>query len=442
MRGSGLDIGFNSTPTVLPAEGAVLRAPAWLWDLASWEGAASAGFERCLVIDGQTLNDYSPWNFDATCQAIATTYPDAEYVETGNEPDGSGPSSTLMSKGAYYALIRAARAAWPEATIIAGGLAGQDLSYADGSEVAGADLQGAHVYTFDASTITPYIEAYRDHTLLPVAVTEIGAQAAGFDSEHDRAVFFSNALIDLWEADVPLAIIYRYDQVDADPATDFSVQGLESEAAIASAIPALAGAPPEASLIQAIDISGAVLTPALCLKLYGLGCRRIIQDILYGDPALMTANMALALSMGFVVEASAYLMWGGDPLGQVNQALALAMPYAERLWLDCEDNGNGTPGNPDPATYPPTFIISVIQSAIDQFGSFPYGIYSGAGWWEVATDNYQGFANLDWWVADWDGSPDTTVFIPFGGVTAPICKQYAGNQSIAGILADLDVFVS
>jgi hypothetical protein len=171
-----------------------------------------------LVLDRQSITVWG-WlhgSFRGSCARLAQRYPDLKYVEAGNEPDGTGDPSSAQSKADYYALISAARAAWPHATIIAGGLVAIAFDYFDGVQAAGADVAGFHPYAQQPETLPSLIAACRDHTSLPLVATEFGAPKELFDTEHDRAVWFSGMLVALWEAGITMACVYRYDPAAGD----------------------------------------------------------------------------------------------------------------------------------------------------------------------------------------------------------------------------------
>ncbi len=223
-----------------PESGSYLRAPAGQWTPAAFTAQQAAGTEPILVLDRDAI---TPWgwehgSFRGSCARLAQKYPNARCIEAGNEPDGTGDASSGQSKQNYYALIAAARAAWPNAKIIAGGLVFIDFSYLDGVRAAGADVAAIHPYAQDGDSLPALIAACRDHTTLDLWCTEWGTDA--IPDPHERAVWATGMEIAMWEQGVKVAICYRYDS----DGSAFEVRGTEMEAAIIDAIPNVASDPP------------------------------------------------------------------------------------------------------------------------------------------------------------------------------------------------------
>ncbi len=106
-----------------------------------------------------------------------------------------------------------------------------------------------------------------------------------------------------------------------------------------------------------------------------------------------------------------------------------------KLWLDEEDI------NPTPQWSPQMHVDAIAASlaAADEwcasYGLPRAGIYSAAWWWS-RTGNTTAFMDRHWWIAEYDGIADASVYTPFVGVGEVRIKQYMGSQ-IDG--TDLDV---
>ena len=196
-------------------------------------------------------------------------------------------------------------------------------------------------------------------------------------------------------------------------------------------------APPK--LVHAVDISTSRLTAEACACLREQGYGRIIVGIRQDNFALTRHNLQVAHGEGFETEAYVYLWWGGDTYQRTAAGCELVAPFASFLHIDCEDNGNGAPGQPlGIASQNIVHKISRSVQACAQ-ASMPHGIYSGAWWWIPATDNSEAFRDLPLWAADYDGIADLDVWRPFGGWERPSTKQYQGTTNLCGLAVDLNI---
>jgi hypothetical protein len=154
--------------------------------------------------------------------------------------------------------------------------------------------------------------------------------------------------------------------------------------------------------------------------------------------------LEVARDTGLLVEAYVYLWWGGDTAVRVAQAIDLVAPYnVRRLWIDCEDNGDGAPSVPPAGSgYTPAALRAAIAGGLEMCDAahVPCGLYSGAWWWRPAMSDDQSFADRAWWVACCDGVAEVAMWgPPFAGITQPIMKQYAGTTSAYSLSVDLNV---
>ncbi len=255
-----MEIGLNSDPSApLPSAGFAIRAPAWLWTPTNFAQVKAAGFQRHIVLDRRSFAEWQ-WPdgpFDGALQDLAGKFKGAEILESINEPDGTGDSSSPVDKQVYWQSTKALRAAFPDATVVGGGLVAVNFDYLDGLADAGATAYGLHPYAKNPDAdLDALIAACAAHTTLPCWVTEFGGELALFGNEHERAVWFSGMLVRLYQNGVQAAYPYRY----SDDGSAFVVAGTESEAAILDAVPNLSGSPPTPApstpaLLKACDIS-------------------------------------------------------------------------------------------------------------------------------------------------------------------------------------------
>lgn len=243
-------IGFNANPQTEVPPGALCRFPLWVERKAhlraDFDACRAAGCEPVLVFDRAAFyqGEWGDHYYKARVKAWHAMFPDAKYVQAGNEPDGTGDSSSKMTKKRYERLGRAV-CKWfsPGAKILAAGLVGIDFTYLSGVHIADwADYACFHPYTQDASTMSGLIAAVRASLPegFPLWATEVGDNTL---DEHDLAVWFSGTLTALWEQHVGAAIVYRWEDAGGWP----GVKGTESEAAILDAMGPLAGDPPSST---------------------------------------------------------------------------------------------------------------------------------------------------------------------------------------------------
>jgi hypothetical protein len=203
----------------------------------------------------------------------------------------------------------------------------------------------------------------------------------------------------------------------------------------------VAGPPPTGPTFG-VDLSSARLTleAARCLKANGWG--RVTVGIRYDNLALTRSNLQVAKDAGLEVDAYAYYWLGGDVRDRTRRSLDLCLPYdITQLWPDWEDNGHGAAGVPNRAEFPPSRVCDLIAAVDDEMRNyFPPSKYSGAWWWTPATGNSTRWAGDEWWIAQYDGIPDLSVFTPFGGITRLVGKQYQGTTSECGVTVDLNLW--
>lgn len=193
--------------------------------------------------------------------------------------------------------------------------------------------------------------------------------------------------------------------------------------------------------LTGLDFAYSELTPVAAACLLQQGFKKAVVGAVYANLDLTARNLAMARAVGFEVDIYAYLWLGGNITERVKRTIILALQYGcERIWLDLEDDGNGESGIPNPGTYPPSRVKDIIAQAIDACDDFPFGLYSGKWWWEPATGSTTLWADVPWWVAEYDGIPDLSVFTPFCGITKLHGKQYQGTHEVCGMSIDSNVF--
>lgn len=218
---------------------AFARFPLWrdAVDRRPWfDSLTAAGVESILVLDSNAFlaNRWRQGSFVPGLRFWNVRFPDARFIQAGNEPDGTGDASSRQTRARYRRLIREVREVWPAATVIAGGLVGIRFEYFDGLAVAGAHVAAFHPYAQTGDSVQDLVAQIRQHTNLPLWATEFGTDV--IPDPHERAVWFTEMLIGLWQAGTEVACVHRYD----DDGSGFSVAGTESEAAILDAIPGVA----------------------------------------------------------------------------------------------------------------------------------------------------------------------------------------------------------
>ncbi len=118
--------------------------------------------------------------------------------------------------------------------------------------------------------------------------------------------------------------------------------------------------------------------------------------------------------------------WASFPLVLTAGTIIAATRPIERMFLDCEEDTILTPEQ----------VVADLSSLVPA----TMGIYTRKDWWERFTGNSDCCKDLPLWYAHYDGIENFDDFVPFGGWAKPFMKQYAENQTVAGILCDLNLF--
>ncbi len=191
--------------------------------------------------------------------------------------------------------------------------------------------------------------------------------------------------------------------------------------------------PPAPQLVKALDIS--VWSGTLTASNVSGWMSQGYTHLIVGCQNSTTAQQQLttAVAGGMTVDIYKYLYFTSNMTTQVQAALAIAAGHPiGRIWLDVED---------DPASLSVAQIVAKVQEAIDACGSTPYGIYTGAWWWNAHLPGCAAFSDAPLWYSWYDGiaSLDTWQTQAFGGWSAPTGKQYQGNVAVSGINTDTNV---
>jgi hypothetical protein len=102
-----------------------------------------------------------------------------DALEVGNEPDLDSPSSWTMTQAELGALGRSARAIWPTATLVLGGLASGQPSWLDGVDLGWCDAVAVHPYLKDSTPgndvpdVGELLDGYRAYGK-PLVISEWG----------------------------------------------------------------------------------------------------------------------------------------------------------------------------------------------------------------------------------------------------------------------------
>lgn len=154
-----------------------------------------------------------------------------------------------------------------------------------------------------------------------------------------------------------------------------------------------------------------------------------------GYPPGCTVEQILAAQhAGLNVEAYVFLWFGlGVPDIQAKLDLLYALGI-ERVWLDVEDTSA--------RSLRLSKRISTVAAALATISAAGYetGIYTGYWFWTGYMGNTNVFSSANLWDAHYDGEPDPAAdFVPYGGWSNCLIKQYAGTSTLDGVgNVDLD----
>ncbi|MBI2900493.1 MAG: hypothetical protein HYY17_09925 [Planctomycetes bacterium] len=191
--------------------------------------------------------------------------------------------------------------------------------------------------------------------------------------------------------------------------------------------------PPDPVLVKALDISvySGEIAAANVESWLSLGYTHVIV----GTQKASTAKQQLATAVagGMSVDVYVFLYFTSSMTTQVQNALSIAGGFpVGRIWLDIEA---------DPGSLGVAGITDKIQEAIDACGTMPYGIYTGAWWWNQHMSGSAQFSDAPLWYAWYDdvASLDTWKTQAFGGWSSPAGKQYKGTTTVGGVGVDKNV---
>lgn len=144
---------------------------------------------------------------------------------------------------------------------------------------------------------------------------------------------------------------------------------------------------------------------------------------------LMRAVSAAGLPWdAYIYQYLAFLDWLPGALETLDLAAAEGL-VPRKGWLDVEDNSASAGG------LSVTRRIGAVQRDLDLLDGWlsaherpPAGIYSADWYWPAWMANTSRFNDRQLWAAQYDGNPDTTNVVLFGGWAECRIKQYAGSQ--------------
>lgn len=160
------------------------------------------------------------------------------------------------------------------------------------------------------------------------------------------------------------------------------------------------------------------------------GVRHVIVGM--QDYRIAKQQLDMAIARGMTVDAYVYLVWDGDVVRQVENAIAFLREYPiGMIWLDVEE---------DPAGRGRAELEGLVADALAACGDAACGIYTAAWWWNPAMGGSSAFADVPLWYALYDGEPSLATWPSdeFGGWVEVWGKQYAGDLDLCGIDVDLN----
>lgn len=136
---------------------------------------------------------------------------------------------------------------------------------------------------------------------------------------------------------------------------------------------------------------------------------------------------------GLITEAYIYIYYDRDINKQITDCINACKQAGgiERIWLDVEIDTSPPPASQVLAA------VHQMQAAVEANG-FAAGIYTSRSMWATLTNNSKDFSDLPLWDACYDSEASFDYFIPYGGWTAPLIKQYAGNVTIGTTGVDMN----
>ena len=155
------------------------------------------------------------------------------------------------------------------------------------------------------------------------------------------------------------------------------------------------------------------------------GVRKAVVQFVSPNISAHKEQIPLLLAAGIEVEA--YLYVWSNPVIYTSRAKwfnneVANYPEIQFVWLDCED------------TYSTNIadnIVPVMNTA--QLMKLPFGIYTGAWYWEGFMGNWEGMKDVPLWAAQYDDNPDADVMHLFGGWTRAKMKQFKADATLGGV---------
>jgi len=147
-------------------------------------------------------------------------------------------------------------------------------------------------------------------------------------------------------------------------------------------------------------------------------------------PGTVKAAWAAGLASVDVYHFPCLRVDAADQVRDAVSAISAAGARFERYWIDVEQGAGWSAsdfaGNA-------AFLRRMLQAA-EALG-LQVGIYTSPYEWSI-TVNSAGFSSYPLWYAQYDGVASFADFVPFGGWTQPVMKQFAGDQVSGGVCFD------
>jgi hypothetical protein len=183
--------------------------------------------------------------------------------------------------------------------------------------------------------------------------------------------------------------------------------------------------------VDASNYTGA-FTDQMMADLKAAGVKGIIVQAITGaDGTSYTRQQCqMAVSHGFLLGGYVWC-FPGENQASIDGRLAMfdGFPLAF-LWADVEQTGTTVAD------------VNLLLARCDAYTGQQTGVYTGK--WFFDQQGWSGltlWSNRPLWVSIYDGQANVLIgFVPFGGWTACVVKQYAGSSSIGSVhMIDLDV---
>lgn len=172
------------------------------------------------------------------------------------------------------------------------------------------------------------------------------------------------------------------------------------------------------------------LTDEGCAGLKSAGVVGVIIQAITGNDGISYTRQQLDACRRNGLRIAGYCWcFPGDTRASIQSRLAMFDGYTlESLWLDVEQVG--------------LHIADVTRdlAIMDLYFGRPVGVYTARWFWQQqGWLGWTAWSDRPLWTANYDSNPDTTVdFVPFGGWTSTVIKQFVGTSAI-GTVSQIDL---